>query len=116
MEPEERARLDAEWADCEAALAMLAWYRASPVQVPPMAAPFALPDDFKALPVPPLTIPTLVIWAMEDHALPPANLDGMDALIERLTIERIAGCGHFVPWEAPEAVTAAMRAWLDRHE
>ena len=112
MEPAERAMLDADWANGEAALAMLAWYRASPVEVPPMDAPFALPDDFRALPVPKLTIPTLVIWAMDDHALPPENLAGLDAQIERLTIERIADCGHFVPWEAPDAVNTALDRFL----
>lgn len=112
MEPEERALLDADWANGEAAAAMLAWYRASPVFVPPMEAPFGLPEDFQALPVPVLTIPTLVIWAMEDHALPPANLDGLDGLIADLTIERIADCGHFVPWEAPGAVNAALDRFL----
>lgn len=112
MEPAERAALAADWADPEAAMAMLAWYRASPVVVPPMDAPFALPEDFAPLPVPPLTIPTLVIWAMQDHALPPANLDGLDALIPDLTIARIPNCGHFVPWEAPDAVNAALDRFL----
>ena len=112
MEPEERAALLEDWQDRDAAFAMLNWYRASPIVVPDMDAPFALPSDWSPPPLPNLTIPTLVIWALDDLALPPANLEGLDAVIEDLTIERVPDCGHFVPWEAPEAVNAAIGAFL----
>ena len=49
---------------------------------------------------------------MKDMALLPCQLEGLDALVPDLTIDRIADAGHFVPWEKPEAVNAAMRAWL----
>ncbi|MDE2563746.1 MAG: alpha/beta hydrolase [Sphingomonadales bacterium] len=114
MEPEEREALMQDWANPDAAIAMLNWYRASPMAVPPMDAPFALPEGYRDAPVPPLAIPTLVIWAMDDHALPACNLDGMEVLIPDLTIERIADCGHFVPWEAPGKVNAALDAFLSR--
>ncbi|MFW1447848.1 hypothetical protein ACEWAJ_24545, partial [Vibrio parahaemolyticus] len=67
-----------DWADGEAGIAMLNWYRASPVTVPPPDAPYELPADFRPRRVPPLTIPTLVVWALDDEALPPENLDGLD--------------------------------------
>ena len=114
MEPEERAALLADWEDREAAIAMLGWYRASPVQVLGMDAPFALPEGWQRFALPRQTIPTLVIWAMDDIALPPANLDGLDALIDDLTIARIPGAGHFVQWEAPAAFNAALDAFLAR--
>ena len=111
-EDAERAALIAGWADPAAALAMISWYRASPVFVPPMDAPFGLPADYRPLPVPRLTIPTLVIWGMDDHALGPANLDGLDAWIDDPVIARIPDCGHFVTWQAPDAVNAALGAFL----
>ena len=114
MEPAERAALLADWQNRDAAFGMLNWYRASPMEVPPMDAPFALPDTLEASPMPSLAIPTLVIWALDDIALPPENLDGMDEVVTDLTIARISDCGHFVPWEAPEAVNAAMDAFLAR--
>ena len=77
-----------------------------------MDAPFELPADFAAPLLPKLTIPTLVIWALDDIALPPANIEGLEALIDPLTIEKVEGCGHFVPWEAPGAVNAAMERFL----
>ena len=51
---------------------------------------------------------------MDDLALPPANIDGLDQYVTDLTLERIPGCGHFVPWKAPAAVNAAMDAFLAR--
>lgn len=114
MEPEEREALLKEWQDREAAFGMLNWYRASPVQVPPLDAPYALPEGWTPPPIPKLTIPTLVIWAMDDLALPPENLEGLEEVVEDLTIERVYGCGHFVPWEAPEKVNAAMDEFLEK--
>lgn len=112
MEDAERDALLKDWSNPDNAIAMLNWYRASPMAVPPMDAPFALPEGYSDAPLPPLAIPTLVIWAMDDMALPPCNLDGMDKLVTNLTIEQVPDCGHFVPWEAPEKVNAALDAFL----
>ena len=60
-------------------------------------------------PLPRLTIPTLVIWALDDMALPPSNLDGLDEVIENPEIVQVPGVGHFVQWEAPAAFNAASR-------
>ena len=89
MEDEERAKLLEEWQDRAAAFGMLNWYRASPVVVPPMDAPFELPEDYQPPQLPQLTIPTLVIWAMDDIALPPANIEGLDAVIDDLTVAEV---------------------------
>ncbi len=112
MEPEERDRLLADWKVPGAAQAMVNWYRASPVHVPAMDEEAVLPA-FLSASLPKLTMPTLVIWAMDDLALPACNLDGLDVLIDDLTVEKIYGCGHFVPWEAPGAVNTAIDRWLD---
>ncbi len=114
MESAERDALLADWQDREAAFGMLNWYRASPVDVPPLDAPYALPNGWTEPPLPRLAIPTLVIWAMDDLALPPENLAGLDAVIDDLTVVEVRDCGHFVPWEAPEAVNAALDAFLTR--
>ena len=114
MEAEERAALLADWENRDAAIAMLNWYRASPVAVLDMDAPYELPADYTPVPIPKLTIPTLVIWAMDDIALPPANLDGMDELIDDLTVVKVHGSGHFVQWEDHAAVNAAMEEFLGR--
>ena len=112
MPAEERAQLLKDWEDRDACFGMLNYYRASPMVVPKMEEPFELPAEFTAPALPNLTIPTLVIWALDDLALPPENLEGMEEIIAPLTIHKVPDCGHFVPWEAPEAVNAAMEAFL----
>ena len=114
MEPEERDALLADWQDREACFGMLNWYRASPIDVPPMDALFAVPADYTPPRLPDLKIPTLVIWAMDDLALPASNLDGLGAIIPDLTVVQVPDCGHFVIWEAPQAVNAALDAFLMR--
>jgi pimeloyl-ACP methyl ester carboxylesterase len=112
MEPAERDQLLKDWEDRDACFGMINYYRASPIHVPPMDAPYALPDGYTPPALPQLTIPTLVVWAMDDLALPPENLEGLDEIIDDLTIEQVHGCGHFVTWEAPEKMNAAMERFL----
>lgn len=115
VKDEKAAYLD-QWGQPGAMTAMLNWYRASAVQVPAMD---ATPDRpaFLDAPFPPLQVPTLVIWGMDDKALLPGpQLDGLDALVPDLTVVKLDGVGHFAPWEAPDRVTAAMRAWLAPRE
>lgn len=107
--PDEIARLLKDWEDRDACRAMINWYRGSPAVVPAMDAPYAEPP---AMPFPKLTIPTLVIWALDDVALPPCNLGGIADLVPEVQIVDVPDCGHFVPWEAPDAVNAAMDEFL----
>lgn len=104
-----------QWGQPGAMTAMLNWYRASAVNVPAMDATPERPA-FLDGPFPPLRMPTLVIWGLDDKALLPSQLEGLDTLVPDLTIDRLAGVGHFAPWEAPDKVTAAMRGWLRDRE
>ncbi|MDP3675539.1 MAG: alpha/beta hydrolase [Novosphingobium sp.] len=113
MDEDERNALLSDWQDRDAAFGMLNWYRASPMDIPAADAPLAMPEG-AAIQLPTLTIPTLVIWAMDDLALPPVNIAGLDEYVTDLTIEQVPDCGHFVPWEAPGKVNAAIDAFLAR--
>lgn len=99
-----------QWGQPGALTAMLNWYRASSVIVPAMDETPVRPVFLDA-PFPPVVQPTLVVWGLRDMALLPSQLDGLDAFVPNLTIARIEDAGHFVPWEKPAAVIAAMRAW-----
>ena len=114
LEPEERDFLFKSWLDRDAAFGMLNWYRASAIDVPDEDAPYAIPEGWTPFPLPRLTIPTLVIWALDDLALPPGNIEGLDEQVSDLTLRTIPGSGHFVQWEKPAEVIAAMEEFLDR--
>jgi pimeloyl-ACP methyl ester carboxylesterase len=114
LEAVERDALLADWQDSNAGIGMLNWYRSSPIVVPPMDEPFEMPAHYTPPRLPDLKIPTLVIWAMDDLALPASNLDGLDAIVSDLTLVKVPDCGHFVTWEAPAAVNAALDAFLAR--
>ncbi len=103
-----------QWGQPGAMTAMLNWYRASAVQVPAMDATPERPAFLNG-PFPPLKMPTLVIWGLEDKALLPVQLDGLEVLVPDLTLKKLEGVGHFAPWEAPDRVTDAMRDWLGQH-
>ena len=103
-----------QWSQPGAMTAMLNWYRASAVQVPAMDEAPERPAFLNG-PFPPLRVPTLVIWGLGDKALLPVQLEGLEALVPDLTLEKLDGVGHFAPWEAPERVTGPMREWLADH-
>ena len=109
---EKAAYLD-EWGQPGAMTAMLNWYRASAIVVPAMDDTPERPAFLDA-PFPPITQPTLVIWGMGDKALLPSQLEGLDRLVPDMTLVKV-DAGHFVPWEAPEAVTGAILDWLGKH-
>ena len=107
---EDRAAYLDEWSQPGALTAMFNWYRASPMDVPPVDGPIA-PAPFLDKPFPKLTMPVLVVWGMRDTALLPCQIEGLEDYIDDVTIVRVDS-GHFAPWEAPEAVTAAIDGWL----
>ncbi len=119
IEPEERAIYLKQWATPGAFEAMINWYRASQIIVPPLTSengpgsgePMPERPAYLDRPFPVLEMPVLLIWAMDDHALRPSLLDGLNDLIDDLTLVKIPG-GHFVTWENHDAVNDAMEKWL----
>lgn len=110
--PQAEKRLYIEqWSRPGALTAMLNWYRASTLVVPPPGVTVPLPDFLLRL-APQIGIPTLVVWGMRDKALLPVQLDGLDELVEDLRIVRLPDAGHFAPWEAPDDVASALGDFL----
>jgi pimeloyl-ACP methyl ester carboxylesterase len=89
------------------------YYRASPVRPPtpqdPGAAGIELPREMLTIP-----LPTLVLWAMEDVALPPELIDGLDDYIADLTLEKVEGATHWIVHERPAFVAQRLAAFLAR--
>jgi pimeloyl-ACP methyl ester carboxylesterase len=111
MDDAYRDAMMADWKIPGAAMAMLNWYRAAAIIVPAIGEAPQRPA-FLSGPFPKVTMPTLVVWAMDDLALRPSLIDGLDAYVDDLTLVPVHGCGHFVTWEAPDTVNAAMRAFF----
>lgn len=103
----------AAWSQPGALTAGLSYYRASPLYPPePGAAPTHLPalrpEDFT------VRVPTLVIWGERDSALLPGLLDGLEACVPDLRVERIADASHWVVHEHPARVGALIRSFVGR--
>lgn len=83
----------------------LNYYRASPLY-PPTANDVGAqrlvdamqPKDFM------VTVPTRVIWGMADTALPSTLLDGLEAFVPDLRIERVADCSHWIVHEQADRI------------
>ena len=110
----EKRQYIAEWSQPGGLTAMLNWYRASKVMVPPPGVTVPLPD-FLLRAFPAVKVPTLVVWGMRDKALLPLQLDGLDKLVEDLRVVRLPDAGHFAPWEAPGEVAGALAPFLAEH-
>jgi pimeloyl-ACP methyl ester carboxylesterase len=57
-----------------------------------------------------------VIWGIRDQALVSENLDGLNEVVDDLTVVRVADAGHFVHEDKPELVTREMLMWLQHHK
>jgi pimeloyl-ACP methyl ester carboxylesterase len=67
--------------------------------------------------LPPVEVPTTIIWAEADAYMSPILLERSVAKVAgRLRVERLPGVSHWAQQEAPEAVTRAIVASLRRAE
>ena len=111
MPEAEKQQYVAEWSQPGTFNAMLNWYRASKMMVPPPGVTLPIPDWLLKV-FPKVKVPTLVVWGMQDSALLPMQLEGLDTLVDQLTIVRVPGAGHFAPWEAPDDIADALAPFL----
>jgi pimeloyl-ACP methyl ester carboxylesterase len=87
------------------------YYRASPLRPPrpedAAAAAITLPREMLAV-----DVPTLVLWGMDDVALPPELVDGLDDYVLRLTLEKVDGASHWIVHERPALVAQRLAVFL----
>jgi len=92
----------------------LNYYRASPLRPPRAedagAAAITLPASMLEI-----LVPTLVLWGMQDIALPPGLIDGLENYIPDLNLERIADASHWLVHEQPDLVAKHLSAFLKPH-
>jgi pimeloyl-ACP methyl ester carboxylesterase len=106
-----KARYRAVW--CAGLRGGCNYYRASPLRPP-------TPDDDAVMRVAfapeavTVRVPTLVVWAEADVALPPALLDGLADFVPTLTVERVPGATHWIVHERPEWLAERIGRFIDR--
>lgn len=87
------------------------YYRASPLRPPraedPAAAAVELPKSMLMV-----TMPTLVVWGMDDAALPPVLIEGLDEYVPDLTLHKIPDATHWIIHEQPALVTRLLQDFL----
>ena len=86
-------------------------YRASPLRPPtpgdPAAASVQLPREMLTI-----TVPTLVIWGLEDAALLPELVDGLDGYIADLKLLKVPDASHWIVHEDPQRVIRTIAEFL----
>ena len=89
----------------------LNYYRASPLRpataTDPGAVAVTLPREMLEVPR-----PTHVLWALDDTALPPGLLDGLEDFVPDLHLTRLPGATHWVVHERPQQVAALIGDFL----
>ena len=93
----------------------LNYYRASPLRPPragpphndPAAAGVVIPREKLEV-----HVPTLVIWAMDDTALPPALLDGLEDFVPQMQLQGVEGATHWVVHEQPQKIIGYLQEFL----
>jgi pimeloyl-ACP methyl ester carboxylesterase len=91
----------------------LNYYRASPLRPPRpddhAASLISLPDAMLRI-----AVPTMVIWGLQDKALLPCLIEGLDDHIPDLELHTLADASHWVVHEQPAVVKAYIRGFLGR--
>ena len=87
-------------------------YRASPLRPPTSvdsaAAAITLPREMLTI-----SLPTLVIWGLDDAALPPELVDGLEDYIADLKLVKVPGASHWIVHENPPLVIRTIAGFLE---
>ncbi len=80
---------------------------------------FLIPNRIARLwtpPVPPLSLPTLVLWGKDDTLFSAKLSQGMERLVSGpFKIKLISDCGHWINQEVPQTVNRELMAFLRKH-
>lgn len=89
------------------------YYRASPLRPPTAgdagAAEVQLPREMLTV-----SLPTLVLWGLQDVALLPELVDGLEEYVPRLQLERVPEASHWIVHEQPQLVAERLAAFLQQ--
>jgi pimeloyl-ACP methyl ester carboxylesterase len=87
------------------------YYRSSPLRPPrpedPAAAAVDLPQSMLTI-----AIPTMVVWGMDDAALPPELIEGLEDYVPDLTLHKVAGATHWIIHEQTTLIQKCLSEFL----
>ena len=86
----------------------LNFYRASPLRPGPEIANVVIPHELLEV-----NLRTLVLWGMDDIALPPTLLDGLANYVPRMELKKIEGATHWIIHEQPALVARYLQDFLN---
>ena len=99
---EELLAYKAAWGQPRAIEGGLNWYRANFSD--------GLPNVERELTV---SVPTTVMWGMDDTALLPSNMVGLDEYVSDLRLVEVPGATHWINHEEPEAIAREITALVE---
>ncbi|HET8744585.1 MAG TPA: alpha/beta hydrolase [Ramlibacter sp.] len=109
LTPELKAQYRAVWD--RSLTGGLNYYRASPLRPQregdPGAAAVTLRREMLTV-----DVPTLVLWGLQDAALLPELVDGLDEYVPRLELHQVADASHWIVHERPQWVAERLSAFL----
>lgn len=110
LTPDRRAAYLTEWSRPGRLRAMINWYRASPLIVPPKGTAAPMPDlPLDRLQVP---VPHLLIWGEQDTALLPASTEGLEDFAPDLTRIALPDADHWLIHQKPDEIAQILQEWL----
>lgn len=88
-------------------------YRVTPMKPAVSGGP---PPEIPTMPRERLTVdaPTFVLWALDDSALLPGLLEGLEDYVPKLELKKVPGATHWLIHEQPEFVASEIEAFVRR--
>lgn len=113
LTPKRRENYETAWGGAEGLRAMINWYRASRLIVPPPgealgseALPQMDPATLRVL------VPHLLIWGTGDCALLPESREGLAAYCDDLRLVEVPDADHWIAHQKPDLVVAEIEKFL----
>lgn len=110
LSAEDRAAFVKAWSQPGALTGMFNWYRAMRMDPPKPGAQVQaeLYGDESLM----VRVPTRVIWGMQDTALLPGCVEGLERWVPNLDVRRVPEGSHWIVYEKPHLISETIRSWL----
>lgn len=106
----DRAAFVSAWSQPSALTGMFNWYRAMRMDPPKPGgqAQAELYDDEQLM----VRVATRVMWGMQDTALLPGCVEGLERWVPNLDVRHVPDGSHWIVYEKPQLISETIRNWL----